>query len=109
MTIQRYDSKTQEPKKPLSYKVRRIIEGKCLVPGPKGSWICRPIPGYNTTTYHLRFDYNMGWTCDCQGFATKRKKGLNPTCSHIQALKAYLEWQNEELWDWKKSFLSGSD
>lgn len=52
-----------------------------------------PIKGYNKTTYKVTTDgYN--YACNCQFYNTVSKNWLKPSCSHIQALKFYLEIQN---------------
>ncbi|RLJ08637.1 MAG: hypothetical protein DRP12_00285 [Candidatus Aenigmatarchaeota archaeon] len=66
-------------------KVRAFIENGCVVQvGPK-SWIVRPIPGYNKTTYEVTSDGSF-FRCSCQ---YNRTKGL--VCSHILAVTEYIK------------------
>ena len=50
----------------------------------------RPIPGYNKTTYFINSS-DGHFNCTCQFYNTVSKEWLHPTCSHIQAVKFYLE------------------
>ena len=52
-----------------------------------------PILGYNSTVYHVEYtllsNYEMGYTCNCQGFNTKLRKGEEAICSHIIAVRIF--------------------
>jgi len=65
-------------------KVQKFIENDCIEYVGGSIYRCKPIPGYNTTTYRL--DTNKDpITCTCQGF----KK--NGDCAHRGAL--YQFWK----------------
>ena len=55
----------------------------------------KPIPGYNKTFYCVT--NKDGYKCNCQFYNTISKTWEEPSCSHIQAVKFYLEikkWNN---------------
>jgi len=53
-------------------------------------WSILPIPGYNKTTYTV-FGTQGHFVCNCQFYNTVSKHWEHPTCSHIQAVKFWLE------------------
>ena len=89
--VQYYDLAHRCLAVPQSYKVRRILEYGCLVPTEEG-WECLPIAGYNTRTYTITKNHHFecGWECNCQGFQSKVRKGKEPYCSHINALRILI-------------------
>jgi len=73
-------------------KAKKFVENNCIeYDKEKKCYICKPIKGYNSTTYHL---VNKGkeFECSCQ-FHQKTKR----MCSHILAL--YLQLK---IWNWNK-------
>lgn len=62
----------------LLTKAKKFLEYDCIERDGE-NWICKPIKGYNNTTYHI---IEMGDTliCDCQGYANKQ------FCSHCLAV-----------------------
>ena len=79
---------------PQSYKIRRLLELNRIQPGDElGEWVCLPVPGYNTRTYTMtpNHHFHCGWECNCQGFQSKVRKGKEPHCSHINALRIHQE------------------
>jgi hypothetical protein len=50
-----------------------------------------PIPGYNKTTYTVNGRGDGHFECDCQFYNTVSNKWEHPSCSHIQAVKFWLE------------------
>ena len=56
-------------------------------------FICRPIEGYNKTTYRMKWDKVYGgFNCTCQFFTTT---GFQ--CSHMTAL-----WMKIKIWNWNR-------
>jgi len=95
--IQFYSEKLKKLKYPVKHKVMKILANDCLS-CVDGHWICRPILGYNTTTYTIE-EKNGGYECSCQGCQSKIKRGLSPICSHILAvrlLKNDLEFKPQQ-------------
>jgi len=73
-------------------KARKFIENNCIeYDKEKKCYLCKPIKGYNSTTYHL-INKNGEFECSCQ-FHQKTKR----MCSHILAL--YLQLK---IWNWNK-------
>ena len=65
-------------------KVRRIVRlGLVRSDGNGGYWV-DPLPG-NKCTYHIS-RVNGLLTCQCDGFQTKAKRIIHPTCSHVRAV-----------------------
>ena len=50
-----------------------------------------PIPGYNSTTYTINNRGDGHFECSCQFYNKVSKYWEHPTCSHIQAVKIWLE------------------
>lgn len=50
-----------------------------------------PIPDYNKTTYTINNRGDGHFECNCQFYNTVSKDWTHPSCSHIQAVKFYLE------------------
>lgn len=104
--IQYYSSLEKELKHSQIHKAKKFIEFK-LIEYDKESkgFICKPIPGYNFTTYKLTplkekiaiGDSKIDFECDCQGFQTKKKKGETPFCSHLLALHYWFDLRNREM------------
>ena len=74
--------------KVLHRKAMIFLQSKCLSYSKKEKcFFCEPLAGYNTRTYTLRYNKTEEiFTCNCQGFKTKEKKGEFPGCSHTLAL-----------------------
>jgi hypothetical protein len=79
-TIQKWDKELETLEHPQKSKIRKIVEHGCLSKEDDATYVCRPILGYNITTYTLRRTLNGGFKCNCQGY---NKRG---DCSHVQAL-----------------------
>jgi len=73
----------------LLTKSRNFLEASCIKLVEKNKWECLPLPGYNKTTYKIELR-DDGYFCNCQGYNTKLKKGEEPTCSHIIAIKQFM-------------------
>ena len=85
----------------MSAKSIRFIEEKCLDYSKESKhFFCKPLKGYNKTTYTMKALKGGFFECDCQGYVTKRRARdkffeeenpagnppPQPTCSHIIAL-----------------------
>ena len=90
MQVQSYDNKTQKLQLPYNYKVKKLLLLGCVVKINPDYWQCRPIRGYNTTTYDLKRDNSGGFKCNCQGF----QKYNN--CSHLKALLILLDKEGDQ-------------
>lgn len=74
----------------LEHKIKQILLHGCFHAVGLGKYICRPIAGYNSSTYEL--DISTGYTtCNCQGFRKKKE------CSHAEALRRYLAGSDKQL------------
>lgn len=61
-------------------------------------FLCLPIPNYNSTTYKINNRGDNHFECSCQFYNKVSKIWDHPTCSHIEAVKLYLEirrWNNK--------------
>lgn len=81
--LQYYDKDLEALQHPQESKIRKLLESGCLQKVNNDTYICRPIIGYNKTTYTLLRSMT-GWRCDCQGY---HKRG---SCSHSVALSILL-------------------
>lgn len=80
-TIQKYNPQTGLLTKSQQYKIRKLVEHKCIERLGEDTWIVKPIPGYNSTTYTITRGMTGQLSCNCQFFATKQTD-----CSHIGAM-----------------------
>ena len=93
----------------ICIKARKFIENDCIAYDPEGEkydpydfwqpekheFICRPIPGYNKTTYRLKWNNLIKeFECSCQFFQTKMIKKEDPYCSHNLALWLFIKMLN---------------
>lgn len=82
----------------IRWKARRFIENGCIdYDKEKKCYLCRPIEGYNNTTYELTPNHGE-FECNCQFFQNvvkKQEAGL--ICSHVLALKLQLK-----IWNWQR-------
>lgn len=69
----------------MSRKVLKFLENNCIE-RVDNHWICKPIEGYNTRTHTIE-DNDGHYSCSCQGYQSKLRKGLIPICSHIMAVR----------------------
>lgn len=84
-------------------RAKMFLENNCIERINETSWICKPIPDYNNTTYKIRIT-EKGFECNCHGFNNKLRDYTNgdsnvkPTCSHIIAVKqfAFIESKGAE-------------
>jgi len=85
-------------------KAKRFLEHDCIDYVKKnkdlntgGYYICKPIKGYNKTTYKI-INNKGNFECSCQFYNKVAKKIPNLICSHILALKLQLKIWNSEKW-----------
>ena len=93
--IQYYDHTEQKLTHGQENKVKKLISMKLIEYHRESkSFLCNPIPGYNTRTYQIKKRVTGRFECNCQFMTTQRKKVLNGSlsedetryCSHISAL-----------------------
>lgn len=90
--VQRFNEALGQLEKSYQHKVRKIIEHQCLEQINPRDYICKPIAGYNTTTYRLNFIPIMAkYGCSCQGYKIYNR------CSHVEALRIYLKINGIEV------------
>lgn len=81
-------------------KARRFLENECIeYDKEKKCYLCKPLKGYNKTTYEIRSLPNQQFSCSCQFYnrVVLRQNITNLICSHVCALKLMLK-----IWNWKK-------
>ena len=54
-------------------------------------WFINPIKGYNKTRYKVSARKDGHFECECQFYNNVSKNWEHPVCSHIQAVKLWLE------------------
>lgn len=89
--MQRYDHMIQQLNHPQETKIKKLIDTGRLERVHADYWICKPTPGYNSTTYNLFRTPYGDFSCTCQGY---HKRG---SCSHSIALKIQLKAAGESL------------
>jgi len=87
-------------------KARKFVKAGCIdyvkkadtIDG-RGYYRCKPIEGYNKTTYKIYSLPNQQFECDCQFYqrVVKTQKIPGLICSHILALKLQLK-----IWNWER-------
>lgn len=72
-------------------KAETFLANNCIIALNPYVFTCKPIPGYNKTSYTIVRSCNSldTWSCNCQGYVSKAKKGEG-NCSHILAVKQFL-------------------
>ena len=113
VVVQGFDHKTWSLKKTQLEKSLKFLEYGCIRLMGDGEYLMLPLNkadsfedgsvyqrkkpypiNYNSTGYNL-FLVGGFWTCNCQGYVTKKKKGEIPFCSHVQALRIFLHQDKE--------------
>jgi len=96
--------------KAIQTKAKLFLEADCIeyfkdIIDPRlNCFICKPLKGYNKTTYHLPFNkITRKFDCSCQYYQTKLLKKEEPYCSHSTALYLFLKIQN-----WNKRHIKTS-
>lgn len=87
--IQSYNHEAGSLQQPQSHKVKKLLALGCLKKAHQDLWLCRPILGYNTTTYRLIRTPTGDFQCECQGY---HKYGH---CSHLTALHILMEKEGD--------------
>ena len=88
--IQHFDVRTGSLDHSIARKVKKIISHGCLHKVNNDAYICRPIIGYNKTTYTLLRMQTGMFRCDCQGY---RRRGQ---CTHATALDIMLNEKEKQ-------------
>jgi len=95
----------------IGFKARRFIENNCIeyykdgFDSSKNCYLCKPIPGYNKTTYKLVWNKDLGdFECDCQYYQTKLLKKEEAYCSHYLGL--YLQLK---IWNYNRKGEKNAD
>ena len=73
----------------IQTKARKFLQYDCIEETETG-FICKPIPGYNKTVYHI-----INKRCSCQ---YNKKEEL--MCSHLLAMYLYLklrDWNGKDI------------
>ena len=99
--VQYYCHETKLLEQSQRHKAKLFVEHKCIEYDSENKcYYCKPLPGYNTRTYTLQYNKELGtYECNCQGFQKMVRLGeLRPTCSHILAL--HYHWKIKE---WNKN------
>lgn len=76
-------------------KAREFLDNDCIKITKMG-WDCKPIKGYNKTTYSLFQNQYGHLVCNCQGYQTKIKNGQEGFCSHCLAVKQFRYMKTHE-------------
>ena len=71
-------------------KILHFIEFHCIEYIGDNIFICKPIPNYNKRTYTLIKMANGEFSCNCQYYVMKRRKGEELFCSHLGALYEFF-------------------
>ena len=80
--------------KSKDFLIKNCIEQTGEADGNK-RWICKPIEGYNKTTYTIIMSRSGRFNCDCQGFKAKAAKEGVGFCSHCLAVQQFEFIKNE--------------
>lgn len=83
--IQFYSEHSQKLLEGQRNKVIKFLQNRCIEYAQGGVYICKPIVGYNKTTYRMTKGEDGEWHCTCQ-FNTLKKE----MCSHICALYEFF-------------------
>ncbi len=91
-------------------KVLKLIEHHCIEYAGDGTFICKPISGYNRKKEPYKLTSTGGgwpgeedwdkWECDCQWYTQKKEAGEPDIwCAHKGALAEALKRKAEGLYD----------
>jgi hypothetical protein len=84
--VQFYSERERDLLQTQKNKILKLIEHDCIQYSGNGIFICKPLIGYNSTTYKLEKNSWGDFECTCQAHQMKKKKGEYFFCSHIGAL-----------------------
>jgi hypothetical protein len=85
--VQYYSALEKELKHSQKEKAYKFMElGLIEYDKEKKAFVCKPIPGYNSTTYQLiplkeklmLGDSKIDFECNCHGYQTRKKRGETP-------------------------------
>ncbi len=88
--VQFYSAHAKALLQSQKHKVRKFLEHRCIEYAGEGKFICKPIEGYNKTTYELVKNEAGEFTCNCQHYTLKRQHGEEAWCSHLGALYEFF-------------------
>ncbi len=91
--VDEYGEKTA---KAMQTKAEKLLDLGLISYKANGIFKVSPIEGYNTRTYLLTptgqgESVSDKFSCNCQGYQTKIRKGERPGCSHTLALAMYFK------------------
>lgn len=87
--VQFYSEHVQQLAETQQHKIKKFIAYKCLEYVAGGVYICKPLAGYNKTTYRLTKE-NSIWHCTCQAFNRYSEATPDYFCSHKGALYEFF-------------------
>ena len=85
--------------KAIAAKALKFVKNNCIeYDKEKKCYLCKPIKGYNSTTYEMRNQYDLPhkFNCTCQFHNKVVIKQKELCCSHVAALRMYLKIVNSE-------------
>jgi len=81
----------------IRHKAKIFLREGCIdYDKEKKCYICKPLKGYNKSTYEMR-PVNNTFDCTCQFHNKVVKKNPELMCSHVLALHLQLK-----IWNWNK-------
>ena len=83
--VQFYSEHTQKLLATQKQKVRKFLDHRCVEYAGGGVYLCKPLEGYNKTTYRLSKNEENEWQCTCQH--NRMEKTM---CAHIGALYEFF-------------------
>lgn len=88
-SVQSYSEHFQALVHSQQNKVLKFLEARCIEYEGGGVYICKPLPGYNKTTYRLKREADS-FECTCQFYQTHKEDGEPRYCSHMGALYEFF-------------------
>lgn len=88
--VQGYSEHFMQCARSQQAKAFKFIENNCIEYVGGGTYVCKPIKGYNTTEHRMR-EENGEFSCSCQFYRSKLARGERVTCSHLAALYEYFK------------------
>lgn len=75
---------TEKSREAMNDKANKLLDHNCITQTGENEWQCRPILGYNITTYTIQKFPDDTYRCNCQGFHK------NKYCSHVEAVRIFI-------------------
>lgn len=73
--VQLYSAHARELRHTQQHKVMKFVEYGCVEYDRENRvFLCKPIEGYNSTTYEIRNSKEFEWECNCQGFQSAKRR-----------------------------------